>query len=216
MRKTKEERKQLSEKKKLKRSTFFTSLITLVSFLYKFGLGFLTKSLVLLIASISTLMVFICKVVFVKNVLQTREKKKKAYLKMAIAILVYAFIFIAFVVLKVNGIDISNDKTYSGLIGSLLILFMLIMFIMSCLKLRGALEKNDIMVIGLKEMVFVSALADLVIIEEYVSRIILEYKEIDILLFINNYFSLGVGILMVVVGIIMIIRFARYKVNKGE
>ena len=74
MRKTKEERKQLSEKKKLKRSTFFTSLITLVSFLYKFGLGFLTKSLVLLIASISTLMVFICKVVFVKNVLQTREK----------------------------------------------------------------------------------------------------------------------------------------------
>ena len=211
MRKTKEERKQLSEKKKLKRSTFFTSLITLVSFLYKFGLGFLTKSLVLLIASISTLMVFICKVVFVKNVLQTREKKKKAYLKMAIAILVYAFIFIAFVVLKVNGIDISNDKTYSGLIGSLLILFMLIMFIMSCLKLRGALEKNDIMVIGLKEMVFVSALADLVIIEEYVSRIILEYKEIDILLFINNYFSLGVGILMVVVGLIMIIRFARYK-----
>ncbi|MBO7086341.1 MAG: hypothetical protein J6W25_04420 [Bacilli bacterium] len=211
MRKTKEERKQLSEKKKLKRSTFFTSLITLVSFLYKFGLGFLTKSLVLLIASISTLMVFICKVVFVKNVLQTREKKKKAYLKMAIAILVYAFIFIAFVVLKVNGIDISNDKTYSGLIGSLLILFMLIMFIMSCLKLRGALEKSDIMVIGLKEMVFVSALADLVIIEEYVSRIILEYKEIDILLFINNYFSLGVGILMVVVGLIMIIRFARYK-----
>lgn len=211
MRKTKEERKQLSEKKKLKRSTFFTSLITLVSFLYKFGLGFLTKSLVLLIASISTLMVFICKVVFVKNVLQTREKKKKAYLKMAIAILVYAFIFIAFVVLKVNGIDISNDKTYSGLIGSLLILFMLIMFIMSCLKLRGALEKRDIMVIGLKEMVFVSALADLVIIEEYVSRIILEYKEIDILLFINNYFSLGVGILMVVVGLIMIIRFARYK-----
>ncbi|MBP5551452.1 MAG: hypothetical protein J6X93_05340 [Bacilli bacterium] len=130
---------------------------------------------------------------------------------MAIAILVYAFIFIAFVVLKVNGIDISNDKTYSGLIGSLLILFMLIMFIMSCLKLRGALEKRDIMVIGLKEMVFVSALADLVIIEEYVSRIILEYKEIDILLFINNYFSLGVGILMVVVGLIMIIRFARYK-----
>ncbi|MBO4623344.1 MAG: hypothetical protein J5691_05585 [Bacilli bacterium] len=216
MKKTKEERKQMGEKKKLKRMTFLTSLITLVSFLYKAGLGFLTRSLVLLIASISTLMVFICKVVFVKNVLQTREKKKKAYLKMAIAILVYAFIFIAFVVLKVNGIDISNDKTYSGIIGSLLILFMLIMFILSIRNLKGALEKSDIMVIGLKEMVFVSALADLVIIEEYISRIILEYKTIDILLFINNYFSLAIGILMVIVGIIMIIRFARYKVNKGE
>ena len=216
MKKTKEERKQMGEKKKLKRMTFLTSLITLVSFLYKAGLGFLTRSLVLLIASISTLMVFICKIVFVKNVLQTREKKKKAYLKMTIAILVYAFIFIAFVVLKVNGIDISNDKTYSGIIGSLLILFMLIMFILSIRNLKGALEKSDIMVIGLKEMVFVSALADLVIIEEYISRIILEYKTIDILLFINNYFSLVIGILMVVVGIIMIIRFARYKVNKGE
>lgn len=211
MKKTKEERKQMGEKKKLKRMTFLTSLITLVSFLYKFGLGFLTRSLVLLIASISTLMVFICKVVFVKNVLQTREKKKKAYLTMAISILVYAFIFIAFVVLKVNGIDISNDKTYSGLIGSLLILFMLVMFILSIKNLKGALEKSDIMVIGLKEMVFVSALADLVIIEEYISRIILEYKTIDILLFINNYFSLAIGILMVVVGIIMIIRFARYE-----
>ena len=216
MRKTKEERKQIGEKKKLKRMTFLTALITLVSFLYKFGLGFLTRSLVLLIASISTLMVFICKIVFVRNVLQTREKKKKAYLTMAISILIYSFIFIAFVVLKVNGIDISNDKTYNGIIGSLLILFMLIMFVLSIKNLKGALEKTDIMVIGLKEMVFVSALADLVIIEEYISRIILEYKTIDILLFINNYFSLAIGILMVVVGIIMIIRFARYKVNKGE
>ena len=212
MKKTKEERKQMSEKKKLRRITFFTSIITLISFLYKAGLGLLTRSLVLIIASISTLMVFICKITFIKNVLVTREKKKKAYLTMAISIFVYALIFIAFVVLKVNGIDISNDKTYKGLLGSLLILFMLIMFILSCKKLRGALEKNDLMVIGLKEMTFVSALADLVIIEEFVSRIILEYKQIEMLVFINSYFSLAIGILMVIVGIIMSIRFYKYKV----
>ena len=212
MKKTKEERKQMSEKKKLRRITFFTSIITLISFLYKAGLGLLTRSLVLIIASISTLMVFICKITFIKNVLATRDKKKKAYLVMAISILMYALIFIAFVVLKVNGIDISNDKTYKGLLGSLLILFMLIMFILSCKRLRGALEKNDLMVIGLKEMTFVSALADLVIIEEFVSRIILEYKQIGMLAFINSYFSLAVGILMVIVGIIMIIRFSKYEV----
>ena len=211
MKKTKEEKKKIGEKKKLKRMTFLTSLITLVSFLYKAGLGIWTTSLVLIIASISTLMVFICKIVFVKNVLATREKKKKAYLIMTLSILVYALIFIAFVVLKVNGIDISNDKTYEGWLGSLLILFMLIMFILSCKNLHGALEKTDIMVIGLKEMTFVSALADLVIIEEFISRIILEYKEIEILVFINSYFSLAVGILMVVVGIIMLIRFFKYE-----
>ncbi len=213
MKKTKEERKQMSEKKKLRRITFFTSIITLISFLYKAGLGLLTRSLVLIIASISTLMVFICKITFIKNVLTTREKKKKAYLTMAISIFVYALIFIAFVVLKVNGIDISNDKTYKGLLGSLLILFMLIMFILSCKRLRGALEKNDLMVIGLKEMTFVSALADLVIIEEFVSRIILEYKKIEMLVFINSYFSLAIGILMVIVGIIMSIRFSKYEVS---
>ena len=211
MKKAKEEKKKIGEKKKLKRMTFLTSLITLVSFLYKAGLGIWTTSLVLIIASISTLMVFICKIVFVRNVLATRDKKKKAYLIMTISILVYALIFIAFVVLKVNGIDISNDKTYEGWLGSLLILFMLIMFILSCKNLHGALEKTDIMVIGLKEMTFVSALADLVIIEEFISRIILEYKEIEILVFINSYFSLAVGILMVVVGIIMLIRYFRYE-----
>ena len=213
MAKNKKEKKKLGEKKKLKRMTFLMSFITLFSFLYKASLGVMTSSMVLIIASISTLMVFICKILFVRNILQTRERKKKAYLKMAISILVYALIFIAFVVLKVNGIDISNDKTYEGWLGSLLILFMLIMFVLSCRGLKGALEKTDIMVIGLKEMTFVSALADLVIIEEFVSRIILEYKEIEILIFINSYFSLAIGILMVIVGIIMIIRFARYKVE---
>ena len=211
MKKTKEEKKKIGEKKKLKRMTFLTSLITLISFLYKAGLGIWTTSLVLIIASISTLMVFICKIVFVKNVLATRDKKKKAYLIMTLSILIYALIFIAFVVLKVNGIDISNDKTYEGWLGSLLILFMLIMFILSCKNLHGALEKTDIMVIGLKEMTFVSALADLVIIEEFISRIILEYKEIEVLVFINSYFSLAVGILMVIVGVIMLIRFFKYE-----
>ena len=213
MAKNKKEKKKMGEKKKLKRMTFLMSFITLFSFLYKAGLGIMTYSMVLIIASISTLMVFICKILFVRNILQTRERKKKAYLKMAISILIYALIFIAFVVLKVNGIDISNDKTYEGWLGSLLILFMLIMFILSVRGLHGALEKTDIMVIGLKEMTFVSALADLVIIEEFVSRIILEYKKIDILIFINSYFSLAIGILMVIVGIIMIIRFAKYKVE---
>ncbi|MBR4237434.1 hypothetical protein IKQ02_03270 [bacterium] len=211
MKKTKEEKKKIGEKKKLKRMTFLTSLITLISFLYKAGLGIWTTSLVLIIASISTLMVFICKIVFVRNVLATRDKKKKAYLIMTLSILIYALIFIAFVVLKVNGIDISNDKTYEGWLGSLLILFMLIMFILSCKNLHGALEKTDIMVIGLKEMTFVSALADLVIIEEFISRIILEYKEIEVLVFINSYFSLAVGILMIIVGIIMLIRFFKYE-----
>ena len=75
------------------------------------------------------------------------------------------------------------------------------MFILSCKNLHGALEKTDIMVIGLKEMTFVSALADAVIIEEFIYRTISEYKSIEILETITKYFPLGIGILMFIVSL---------------
>lgn len=206
----------MASKKKMQRTTFIFSFITLASFIYKATLGFLNMSQVLLIASVSTLMVFICKMLFVRNVLGTREDKKKAYLFMSLSVFVYSLIFIAFVVLKVNGIDMSNQKTYEGWLGGLLIGFMLLMFILSVLGLKGSLEKSDIMVIGLKEMTFVSALADLVIIEEFTSRIIRQYATFDltVLGYIDSYIALGVGSLMLLVSIIMLVRFFRYKKEK--
>ena len=206
----------MEKKKKMKRTTFIFSFITLASFIYKATLGFLTMSQVLLIASVSTLMVFICKILFVRNVLGKRDEKKKAYLFMSMSVFVYSLIFIAFVVLKVNGIDMSNQKTYEGWVGGLFIGFMLLMFILSILGLKGSLEKTDIMVIGLKEMTFISALADLVIIEEFVSRIIRKYATIDLVLlnYIDSYIALGVGAVMLIVSIIMIIRFFRYQGSK--
>ncbi len=200
-------------KKKMKRNTFFSMLITLVSFLYKAALAVISMSHVLMIAALSTFMVFICKAIFVKNVLETRDKKKKAYFGMMLAVLVYSLIFIAFVVLKVNGIDIGKTVDFESWFGILFIALMLILFILSVRGLKGALEKTDLMVIGLKEMTFVSALADLVIIEEFVSLIILRYVTIEAsqMKVINGYFSLGVGITMIVVAIIMLIRCIRYN-----
>lgn len=188
-----------------------STFITLLSFLYKLTLAYLTFSVILLIASISTLMVFICKLLFIKFSTKNRNKKKKAYLFMAFSVIIYSTIFILFVVLKINGIDISNDKTYEGLYGSLFILFIFIMFILSLLGLKKSLDKTNLMTIGLKEMSFISALADTIIIEEFVSRIILQYKKIAILEYINTYYSLGIGIIMALVAFIMLIRFIRYK-----
>lgn len=200
-----------SSKKKMQRMTFFSMIITLISFLYKGTLSVLAMSHVLMIAALSTLMVFICKAIFVKNVLETREKKKKAYLGMTMAVLIYSIIFIAFVVLKVNGIDISKKIAFEGLFAILFIAFMLLLFILSVIGLKGALGKSDIMVIGLKEMTFISALADLVIIEEYASLIVLKYVEVENMSVINGYFSLGVGALMLIVSVIMFVRFIRYN-----
>ena len=194
-----------------KRLTLVSAIVSLISFGYKMGLGILTMSLVLMVASLSTLMVFICKIMFVRNLTESREKKRKAYLIMAISAFFYALLFLLFAVLKVNGIDTSNQKTYEGIYGALFIGFILIMFVLSLINLRGALEKTDLMVIGLKEMTFVSALADLVIIEEFVSRIILQYQDVPYMETINSYFVLGVVGFMFLIPIAMVVRFARYK-----
>lgn len=198
-------------KTKLKRTVFITAIISLLSFAYKLTLGILNMSLILMIAATSTLLVFSAKVLFLKNYTKTREQKKKAYLVIAIITLIYSVIFVLFSVLKVYGIDASNQKTYEGWFGSLFIAFILVMFILSLLGLKGALEKTDIIVVGLKEIIFVSALTDLVIIEEFISRIILEYQDVTNMALFNSYFALGVAALMLIIPTIMIIRGVRYK-----
>lgn len=201
-------------KKKMQKITFISAIISLLSFAYKMTMGVYTLSMVLMVASISTLMVFICKALFVKNVLETRAKKKKAYLFMALAVFLYTLLFIAFAVLKVNGIDTAKKNPFDGLLGILFIALTFVLFILSLFGLKGALEKTDIMVIGLKEMTFVAALADLVIIEEFASMIVLKYVEFEYMPKVNGFFALGICVLMLIISVRMIIRFAKYKAEK--
>ena len=198
-------------KNNLKRITKISAIISFISFLYKAMLSYLTLSIVLLIASLSTFLIFIIKLLFVKNLNKSRSNKKKAYFVMSIALLIYSFIFIAFVVLKINGIDVSNNKEYSGTIGYLIIGVMILMFFLSLLNLKKAYEKTDLMVIGLKEMTFASALSDLVIIEEFVYRLDFMVKDFLLLNSIHSYFPLAVGVAMASVAISMIIRFIKYR-----
>ena len=201
----------MGSKVKMRRTTLFSAIISLISFLYKAGLGVYTMSLVAIVASLSTLCVFICKIIFVKNVTASRESKKKAYIAMAITAFIYSLIFVLFAVLKVNNIDISKTNNYQGWIELLFIGFLLLMFILSLINLKGALEKTDIMVIGLKEMTFLSALTDLVIIEQFVSRIILKYYEAPVMATIDAYFPLGVSAALLIIPVVMFIRSLRYK-----
>ena len=88
---------------------------------------------------------------------------------------------------------------------------MILMFILSLLNLKKAYEKTDLMVVGLKEMTFASALADLVIIEDFIYRIYFISKDYFIINSFHNYFPLGIGILMVLISILMLVRCVRYK-----
>ena len=197
-----------------KRLAIIMALIALVSFLYKFSVGIMATSMVLIIAAFPTLFVFIAKAMFAKNMDQTRAQKRKAYLIMLIATTSFAVIFILFSILKVGGIDITNQNRFEGWVGIIFILFIIILFVLSIINLKGALNKHDLVVIGIKEISFVSALADAVMIEDFIYRVIIKYIDelvhIPFLDFMRKSFPLFVGGLMVFVPIRMLIRFIKY------
>ena len=206
-----------------KRLAIIMAIIALFSFGYKFTVGMLAMSLVMIIAAIPTFFVFLCKYLYAKNMDQPREKKKKSYLFMLIFTASFSLLFILFSILKVGGIDISIENKFDGWIGLVFIFFIIVMFVLSIINLKGALNKTDLVVIGIKEISFVSALTDAVMINEFLHRVIVRYildtiSTIDILhmldlyAFLNNLFPLAVGIIMAIVPIFMLRRYLKYEV----
>lgn len=194
-----------------KRAALLAALISLASFLYKLSLGIISSSIILIVASLSTLIVFVCKYIYYKRMNSGRDVKKRAYFAMAILAASFGVLFLLFTVLKVAGIDTSSKNNFTGIIGYLFIAFVILMFILSILGLKGALEKTDLLIIGLKEVIFVSALADAVIIEEFLYKVILKYQSIPFMSFINSYFPLIVAIFMLFVPVLMLRRFKNYQ-----
>ena len=199
------------------------AIIALVSFGYKFTVGMLAMSLVMIIAAVPTFFVFLCKFLYAKHMDQPRKEKKKAYFFMLIFTASFSLLFILFSVLKVGGIDISIENKFDGWIGLVFIFFIIVMFVLSIINLKGALNKTDLVVIGIKEISFVSALTDAVMINEFLYRVIVRHiletidtieimHSVEIYGFLNNLFPLAVGIIMAIVPFIMLRRFIKYEV----
>ena len=130
---------------------------------------------------------------------------------MALLALLYGALFICFAVFKIGGINTAKQNTLTGWVGYLFIGFIILTFFLSLINLTGALQREDIVFIGLKEMIFVSALADAVIIEEFLYKIVLFDKDIPFMYYVDLYFPLAVGALMVIIPIFMFVRFAKYE-----
>ena len=187
------------------------AIIALISFGYKLTLGILATSLVMIVAAVPSFFIFVCKASYAKNMHQTRKSKKKAYLLMAVATTCFVVVFILFSVLKVGGIDITNKNRFEDWVGIVFIAFIIIMFILSIINLKGALNRTDIVVIGMKEITFVSALADAMMIEEFIYRFLLAYLDTPYLDYVNQYFPLAIGVIMLIVPICMFRRYFKYE-----
>ena len=199
-----------------KRLAVIMAFIALVSFSYKLTIGIISMSMVLIIAAIPSGFVFLCKLLYARNMEQSRDKKKKAYLFMLIFTASFSLLFILFSTLKVGGIDITIENKYDGWVGIIFIFFIIVMFVLSIINLKGALQKSDLVVIGIKEITFVSALTDAVMINEFVYRVIMRYilKYVPIPFYdqLNRFFPLAVGIIMAIVPIVMLKRYLKYEV----
>ena len=215
----KKEKKEKKKKKlpiSAKQIAIIMAIICLGSFLYKFTIGIMSLSMVMIIAAVPTFFVFICKALYAKNMDQPRSKKKRTYFFMMIATVCFVILFILFSILKVGGIDITHENNFQGWIGILFICFIILLFVLSIINLKGALNKDDLVVIGIKEITFVSALADAVMINGFLYRVFLKYLPIPFYDYLNQFFPLGVAILMSVIPFIMLKRFITYKVDDEE
>ena len=205
------------EKKKIlttKRIALFSMIVTLVAFLYKFGLGIASLSIILMVASVSTFLVLLCKFVFFRNLSSSKEEKKKAYFIMMVASFAFGVVFLLFAVLKVGNIDIHKENNFSGILSYIFIGFVILMFVLSIINLKGALAKDDLVLLGLKEMIFISALADAVIIEEFLYKTLKIIRKLPLMPLINSYFPLIVAIVMLVVPVLMFRRYRSYDTEK--
>ena len=194
-----------------KRIAFFSMIVTLVAFLYKLGLGIASFSIILMVASVSTFLVLLCKFVFFKKMSSSKEEKKKAYFIMMIASLAFGVVFLLFAVLKVGNIDIHKENNFKGILGYLFVGFVILMFVLSIINLKGALEKDNLVLLGLKEMIFISALADAVIIEEFLYKNFSIIRKLPLMPLINSYFPLIVAVVMLIVPVLMFKRYRAYK-----
>ena len=207
-------KKKPSKIKKLitpKKIALLMAIVSLVSFLYKIGLGVISNSMILIIASLSTAVVCACKFIFWKDMNADRKAKKKSYFFMMVLALAFAILFLLFAVLKVGGIDTTSKHDFKDFVSYIFIAFVILMFVLSIINLKGALQKDDIMVIGIKEMTFVSALADAVIIQEFLYKVIPHYRDIPFMKLLNSYFPLIIAVLMIMVPIYMFKRFKAYE-----
>ena len=132
---------------------------------------------------------------------------------MMIASLAFGVVFLLFAVLKVGNIDIHKENNFSGVLGYIFIAFVILMFVLSIINLKGALEKDDLVLLGLKEMIFISALADAVIIEEFLYKNFEIVRKLPLMGITNSYFPLIVAVVMLVVPVLMFKRYRAYEVE---
>ena len=189
----------------------FGAIITLISAIYKLVTGFFV-GLIFMASGFYTFIIFICKMIYAKNLDSPVSVQYKAYRNMGIFIIIASIFF-----LVANIITLNDPPKDYGLVFNLIISAFLVLLFLLSLKGYFKRRKNEnILSRAIKILSLTCALVNLVLVEKLFLFYLSNNLSFDYLL-IHKIFILSISGFLVLTGILVIITyFIRYHKYKKQ
>ena len=198
-----------SKIKKRKLKATFGAIITLISAVYKLVTGFFV-GLIFMASGFYTFIIFICKMIYAKNLDSPVSVQYKAYRNMGFFIIIASIFF-----LIANIITLNDPPKDYGLVFNILIsAFLIILFLLSLKGYFKRRKNENILSRAIKVLSLTCALVNLVLVEKLFLLYLSNNLSFDYLL-IHKIFILSISGILVLTGLLVIItyliRYNKYK-----
>ena len=195
----KEKTKKKNTGKKIKAT--FGAIITLISALYKLITGFFV-GLIFMASGVYTFAIFLCKLIYAKNLDSDLKTQYKAYRNMGILLVLVSIFFLIANIITLND----EPKDYGLAFNIIISAFLILLFILS---LRGYLKKRanvNILTRAIKTLSLSTALINLVLVEKLFLYYLNTNIDIDVI-YIHKWFVLIISGILILIGLLMVINY---------
>jgi len=185
------------------------AIATLVSAIYKLVTGFFV-GLIFMASGIYTFAIFLCKLLYAKNIDSDLHTQYKTYRNMGLLLFVVSVFFLIANIITLND----EPKDYGLTFNIIISVFLIILFIIS---LKGYFKKRanvNILTRAIKVLTLSTALINLVLVEKLFLYYLYNNLNIDFL-YIHKWFVLSISGLLILIGLLMLvyylIKYSKYK-----
>ena len=187
----------------------FGAIITLISAIYKLVTGFFV-GLIFMASGFYTFIIFICKMIYAKNLDSPVSVQYKAYRNMGFFIIIASIFFLVANIITLN----EPPKDYGLVFNIIISAFLVLLFLLSLKGYFKRRKNENILSRAIKILSLTCALVNLVLVEKLFLFYLSNNLSIDYLL-IQKIFILSVSGIVVLTGILVIvtyfIRYHKYK-----
>ena len=185
------------------------AIATLVSAIYKLVTGFFV-GLIFMASGIYTFAIFLCKLLYAKNIDSDLHTQYKTYRNMGLLLFVVSVFFLIANIITLND----EPKDYGLTFNIIISVFLIILFIIS---LKGYFKKRanaNILTRAIKVLALSTALINLVLVEKLFLYYLYNNLNIDFL-YVHKWFVLSISGILILIGLLMLvyylIRYSKYK-----